>query len=168
MKKNIIIVADKKNDLYAELFLALISERNDTESFIYSTKKYEDNKTNIGSSIPLIFIGESKTTNKFKDIMNVKFNKFGCMYAWRGNRAMIWTEEIIFVDPLYLKEFKDFYEATCKDKKNIKNLTCIPIATTVPVHSLKVMAKLQYQKPQYFIAIFSFINDGFDLFLNKK
>lgn len=99
--KKLIIVCDEKTEIYANYLRQLISTNDDKEGEIIGVedgtvdvavwldKDYIANKAQLSSNEHILFIGNSKVSQKETSSMTVKFEQLGMKYGWLGKRGML-------------------------------------------------------------------------------
>ena len=114
--KKVIIVTNKKDEVYGELLSALIAMKDDKkdsdgniqqyEAVIWTEEQYKNNRDQLGSSNKIIFIGNTKTTNPIgKNISYAAdFYDYGIYYGYLANKALI------TVDAKVLANSKKLYD----------------------------------------------------------
>lgn len=119
--KKLIIVCDEKTEIYANYLRQLISTNDDKEGevigvedgtvdvAVWLDKDYEANKAQISSNEHILFIGDSKVSQKETSSMTVRFEQFGMKYGWLGKRGMLKVD----YDPLTPEQYDSFIDL-CK------------------------------------------------------
>ena len=182
-KKNCIIVYGKNEEVYANLLAGLIDEFGDYECTIWSDIQFKQNQVQLLSSNKVIFIGNTKVSQKFIPNIRNKYNKFGMNYGWLGNRCVIYTNYI----PIKKEELSGFIEYCKKvseDNKNLsesfsstraKNLFALPLILQYPIVPLiegivKYIFKDQKKRKvikeqQYNVVVRNFFINGLNEFM---
>ncbi|TMU82179.1 hypothetical protein FGG79_21060 [Bacillus sp. BHET2] len=140
-KKSCIIVYGKCEEVYANLLVGLIDEFEDYECTIWSEVQFKQNQVELSSSNKVIFIGNTKVSQKFIPNIKIKFSKFGMTYGWLGHRCVIYTNYIP-IKKAELSGFIDYCKMVSEDIKNIsesfssikaKNLFALPLIFNYPI-----------------------------------
>ena len=82
---------NKTKDYAGQLFDYIGEMDGNLTAGLWDLKHYEDNKIRLNTNNRVIFIGENKTTKPIIANMEVKFDKFGMAYGWRGKRAVMYV-----------------------------------------------------------------------------
>lgn len=106
-KKVIYIVADKNCIQYARILETLISEKANMSCTVFDKiNVFEHNK--LSSENLVVFIGKNRLSSPIIGYINKKYDQFGIHYGWRGTRAVIWRETILF-DNKKIIQFVNMY-----------------------------------------------------------
>lgn len=125
--KKLIIVVDKKTNVYGELLSALISMKDDkaegdnveivgvedgsVDAAIWDVKVYSDNQSQLGSAQKIIYIGKndaSKPVMQNIDMTN-DYSKYGVFFGSLGNKAVIFADDKPLTNKELYDEFIDSY-----------------------------------------------------------
>lgn len=117
-KKSCIVVYGKNEDVYANLLVGLIEEFGEYECGISREDKFKQNQDELSSSNKVIFIGNTKISQKFIPNLRNKYSKFGMNYGWLGNKCVIHTNYIPNKKP-ELNNFIDYCKKVSEDNKKI-------------------------------------------------
>ncbi|ALC89215.1 hypothetical protein AM500_05010 [Bacillus sp. FJAT-18017] len=118
-KKSCIIVYGKNGEVYANLLVGLIDEFEEYECTIWSEEKFKQNQDQLSSSNKVIFIGNTKVSQKFIPNLRIKYSKFGMNYGWLGHKCVIYTSHI----PIKKDELNAFLDYCKKVSEDIKNIS---------------------------------------------
>lgn len=172
--RDLCIVSDEKN--IARIFQLWISETSEYSGTIFTSKQYEDNEIDNRSDNIVIFIGKNKISKPLESIMDIKFDKFGIKYGWKGTRAFIKVK----TSSLKAKEWKEMmtYYSEKYEKINIQNggyrakhamidAFFILIAGGVPAVIIRnVISNRKMKEIKYNTAAFQFVElDGLKNFI---
>lgn len=140
-KKSCIVVYGKNGAVYANLLVGLIDEFEEYECTVWSEDKFKQNQDQLSSSNKVIFIGNTKGSQKFIPNLRIKYNKFGMNYGWLGNKCVIYTNYIP-IKKAELNDFIDYCKKVSEDNKNIsesfssvkaKDLFALPLIFNYPI-----------------------------------
>ncbi len=127
--KKLIIVVDKKTNVYGELLSALISMKDDKtdgeeievvgvrdgsiDAAIWDEKTYADNLSQLGSSQKIVFIGKNDVSKPVMQNINCTndFSKYGVFYGSLGNKAIVHIDEKPLMKKNAYDEFINSYSA---------------------------------------------------------
>lgn len=118
--KFIIIHDDTKiTHTAAEQLSAYISSDDRLECSVWDEKTYGNNKTQLSSSQPLIFIGDVKEAKMLSPVIEWKSAIVNMKYGWRGKKALL-TVDKKSLSENEVKELKErlqqFYDETNGEK----------------------------------------------------
>lgn len=129
--KNLIVVFKDKDEMFSNQLRKLIDSKDDnpenseiigTEDgsikiVAWSEKQWLSNKGTVDTSEKILFLGEVKGTDQLIPVIDEKYNKYGVIYGWAANQA------IIYVDSKALKKrevYNKFLEEM-KEKTDVKH-----------------------------------------------
>ncbi|WP_249594318.1 hypothetical protein [Peribacillus frigoritolerans] len=181
-KKSCIIVYGKNEDVYANLLVGLIEEFGEYECSISREDKFKQNQEQLSSLNKVIFIGNTKVSQKFIPNLRIKYSKFGMNYGWLGNKCVIYTNHIP-IKKDELNGFIDYCKKVSEDNKNIsesfgsvkaKALFNLPLMLN-PIVSLLGIAALSFfqgqkkrkaiTEQQYNVVVRNFFINGLEDFM---
>ncbi len=153
--KKLIIVVDKKTNVYGELLSALISMKDDKvdgdtveivgvkdgsiDAAIWDEKTYADNLSQLGSSQKIVFIGKIDASKPVMQNINGAndFSKFGIYYGSLGNKAIIHVDDKPLLDkPTYgefIESYSSFIDTIGKEYVNNQEITATRFVQDVVV-----------------------------------
>lgn len=166
--RDLCIVSDEKN--IARIFQLWISETSEYSGTIFTSKQYEDSEIDNRSDNIVIFIGKNKISKPLESIMEIKFDKFGIKYGWKGTRSFIKVK----TSSLNTKEWKEMikYYSDKYEKFNIEkggyrvkhamiDAFFILIAGGIPAIIIRnVISNKKMKEIKYNAAAFQFIELG--------
>lgn len=83
-------------------------------------KKWLDTKCGVSTSEKVLYIGNLKGTDKLIPIINVKYEKYGIMYGWAGNQAVLTVDSLALIRE---KNYNNFIEQFKKELETKNNNT---------------------------------------------
>lgn len=121
-QRTLFVVYNSKDELYSNLLRKLVAtndDNTDTGEIVgteddsvnivaWNEKQWLDNKGTIDTSQKVLFLG--KTGEDLIPIIDEKYNKYGIVYGWAGDQA------ILYVDAKGLKK-REVYNAFFKEVK---------------------------------------------------
>lgn len=179
-KISCIIVYGENEKVYANLLLGLIGEFAEYECAIWPEKEFEQNSIQISSSTKVIFIGNTKVTQKIIPNIRIKYNNYGMKYGWLGNRGVIYVEQSSIKKDDY-NAFCDFCIKVNEDFKRISNnpaenalfaiplviLQFFPIASLPLTFHIAKKRKQQIKEQQYNVVVRDFFKNGLSQFMEE-
>lgn len=181
-KKSCFIVYGKNEEVYANLLVGLIDEFGDYECSISREDKFKQNLDQLSSSNKVIFIGNTKITQKFIPNLRIKYSKFGMNYGWLGHKCVIYINYIP-IKKAELSGFIDYCKKVSEDNKNIsesfssvkaKALFDLPIIIKPIIHLLGSIAlsfildqkkRKVIKEQQYNVVVRNFFINGLNEFM---
>lgn len=131
--KQLIIVCDENTKEFGSYLLQLVSANDDKEgevvgiedgtvsAVIWTDKQYLDNAPQVASGQHVLFIGKNKASRDEMVGMDIRFDKFGMKYGWRGKRGLLLVDEDVKKDDI--DDFVNFcaeYEKEVTSNENSK------------------------------------------------
>lgn len=129
----LIIVVDEKTRSYGELLSALVSMKDDkldengivlpdgivgikdgsVEAVVWDEKIYADNLATLGSSVKVLFIGDSDSAKPIMANINFdnEFSPYGVFFGSLGNRAVIYADRKKLSNKKKYDEFINAYSS---------------------------------------------------------
>lgn len=189
--KQLIIVCDENTKEFGNYLRQLVSSNDDKEgevvgiedgsvsAVIWTDKQYLDNAPQISSEQHILFIGKNKASRDEMVGMDIRYDKYGMKYGWRGKRGLLLVDEDVKKDDVddfinycadYEKEITSNENSKfgrTKDKLKIGKIAAGILFPPALVAAPLVTKKLEIKTQQNKALILIFYLEGLKNFLEE-
>lgn len=163
VERTVIVVADNNCAKYARAIVHVISKVDGFESVYWEINHYRDNEMTLSKDSYVIFIGNNKISSAYNNLIKEKYNKFGIVYGYDSNKAMIYVDKSLILLPKgFEEEYNKIIKSNYNKEKSFSNASstaaaagatgAVAIGGVVTAGFIGVVGMIQFINPVLFIA----------------
>ena len=172
MRKDVVVIADKKEPKYARQMVHGISKLERANAHFLTLKQFSDSEMTMSGKQRKVFIGKSSISESYIGLIDKIYDRHGVVWGYDGATALLYVEQ----KPKNMKAFVEEMNETLRRVKGRSRLaevqTDVGLIVQIGIYALPFvllrtrLRGKRLREAQYSLGIVTFLEQGLHEFLD--